>query len=131
MRERISELIKKHGITGFIYTYLPQTRKASMVTSKTRFGQAMHLEKKGKIEEAIELFKQAADFYPAFAFKYLRIAAELAEKRSMYKEAYLLWLESMYYTPNLHLKLVSLKNSIRDFILDKLIEDLSYKICFK
>ena len=85
MREKLSKLTKKHGIKAFIYTYFPQDQEDAMVSSKICFGQAKHLEKKGMIEEAIELFKQAANFFPPSGFKYFRNAAELAERNSMYK----------------------------------------------
>jgi len=121
--KKLSQLVKKYGLIAFVYRaqpYLAQFQPDVVVSSKIRFGQAMHLERRGRIEEAIELFKQAADFFPPSGFEYFGRAAELAERNSMYKEACLLWFESLCQTPVFHLKLVSFRNAVKNLILGKL-----------
>jgi len=100
--KKLSQLLKKYGLIALVYraqSYSAQFQPDVVVSSKIRFGQAMHLERRERIEEAIELLKQAADFFPPSGFEYLGRAAELAERNSMYKEACLLWFESLCQTP--------------------------------
>lgn len=124
--KKLSQLVKKYGLMALVYRaqpYLAQFQPDVVVSSKIRFVQAMHLERRERIEEAIELLKQAADFFPPSGFEYLGRAAELAERNSMYKEACLLWFESLCQTPVFHLKLVSFKNAVKNLILGKLNQD--------
>jgi len=121
--QKLLQLVKKYGLIPFIYrtsTYLAQFQEDAIVSSKIRFGQARHLERRGRIKEAAELLKQAADLFPPSGFEYLENAAELAERNSMFKEACLLWFESLCYAPDFHLKLVSSRNAVKNLILGKL-----------
>ncbi len=121
--KKLLQLVEKYGLVALVYRaqpYLAQFQRDMVVSSKIRFVQAMHLERRERIEEAIELLKQAADFFPPSGFEYLVRAAELAERNSMYKEACLLWFESLCHTHDFHLKLVSFRNAVKNLILGKL-----------
>jgi tetratricopeptide (TPR) repeat protein len=120
IQEKLIQLMKKYGMKAFVYVYSPQIQEDGKLSSKIRFGQAKHLERRGKIEYAIELFKQAANFFPPSGFKYLKNAAELAEKNHLYKQAFLLYLETICFTPDFCLKLSCLRNAIKSLILYEL-----------
>jgi tetratricopeptide (TPR) repeat protein len=119
IQKKLLQLMKKYGLRAFFYRYSPQFQDEAVISSKIRFGQAMHLERRGRTEEAIELLKQAAFLFPPSGFEHLKKAAKLAEKSSMYKEASQLWLESIYYTSDFRLKLHSIRSAIKSLILYK------------
>ncbi|TET64815.1 hypothetical protein E3J49_03355 [Candidatus Bathyarchaeota archaeon] len=124
--KKLSQSVKKYGLMAFVYRappYLAQFPPDAIVSFKIRFVHAMHLERRERIEEAIKLLKQAADFFPPSGFEYFGRAAELAERNSMYKEACLLWFESLCQTPVFQLKLISFRNAVKNLTLGKLNQD--------
>jgi len=101
--KKLSQLLKKCGLIALVYRdrpYSSQFQPDVVVSSKIRFGQAMHLERRERIEEAIELLKQAAEFFPPSGFGYLGRAAELAERNPCIRKL-------AYYGSNLYARLLS------------------------
>jgi len=123
MSQKIIDTMSKYGLRKMLYTQSLVCSKEEIegerTSSRIHNILATRLERRGKVKEAIQIYRQAAIMYPPEGYKSLKNAAELAQNNCMNEEAAELWFESIYYTSNFLLKLKSLVELSREYLRSK------------